>query len=306
MAGYRGSVISIRDFDRSQILEVLRVASQMEAEDRFGLLRGKILGTMFMEPSTRTRLSFAAAMMKLGGQVLDFGDPQFSSVKKGESLSDSIRIVAGYCDVIVLRHAWEGAARLAAGIAGRPVINAGDGANQHPTQTFLDLYTIQKVRGSIDGLTIGFLGDLKYGRTVHSLSGALARFKCRQAFISPPSLAVPGELLHELDEAGMQYEQSSDLAQLLPMLDILYCTRIQQERFADRMEYERVKGAYRVDVDLLRRCGARETLRIMHPLPRVDELSPDVDDTPFAVYFQQARNGVPIRQAVLAMVLGKA
>jgi len=306
MWGYNGSVTSIRDFDRDGIMLVLSCAARMEAEDRYGLLSGKVLGTMFLEPSTRTRLSFAAAMMKLGGQVLDFGVSEQSSFKKGESLSDAIRIVAGYCDVIALRHPWEGAARLAAEIAGRPVINAGDGANQHPTQTFLDLYTVQKVKGKIDGLTVGFVGDLKYGRTVHSLVTALARFDCRQLFVSPPTLAVPRDLLQELDRAGVEYEQSQDLRKVLPSLDILYCTRIQQERFADIVEYERVKGAYRVNRALLAEAGAKEALRIMHPLPRVDELSPDLDDTPHAVYFEQARNGVPVRQALLAMVLGKA
>ena len=306
MFGYKGSVISIRHFDREQIDHVLDVAATMEADDCFGLLAGKALGIMFLEPSTRTRLSFASAMVKLGGQVLDFGDPEHSSFKKGESLSDAIRIVGGYCDVLALRHPWEGAARLAAEISGVPVINAGDGANQHPTQTFLDLYTILKVRGTIDGLTVGFVGDLKYGRTVHSLSSALARFECGQKFVAPPGLQAPAGLLHELDDAGVEYAQSDNLLEALPGLDILYCTRIQEERFADRIEYERVKGAYRVDAALLARAGAGEDLRIMHPLPRVDELSTDLDGTPHAVYFEQARNGVPIRQALLAMVLGKA
>jgi len=306
MADRLGSVISIRDFDRDEILRVLSVARQMEDGDHYGLLAGNVLGIMFLEPSTRTRLSFASAMLRLGGQVLDFGDPEHSSFKKGESLSDAIRIVAGYCDVIALRHPWEGAARLASEMSGLPVINGGDGANQHPTQTFLDLYTIQKVRGQIDGLTVGFVGDLKYGRTVHSLATALSRFECRQVFVSPPALAVPADLLAELDVAGVQYEQSEDLPALLPALDILYCTRIQQERFADSMEYQRVKGAYRIGRALLERCGVKDELRIMHPLPRVDELSPDVDETPYAVYFEQARNGVPVRQALLAMVLGKA
>ncbi len=299
------SVISIRDFDRESILHVLSVAARLESEDHSNLLRGRLLVTMFLEPSTRTRLSFASAMMRLGGQVLDFGEAEHSSFKKGESLSDAIRVVAGYCDVIALRHPWEGAARLAARIAGRPVINAGDGANQHPTQTFLDLYTIQKVWGSIEGLTVGFVGDLKYGRTVHSLVTALTRFDCRQVFVSPPTLTVPPGLLRELDEAGVEYRQSEELAGVLSELDILYCTRIQRERFADSLEYERVKGAYRLDPGLLNRAGAKETLRILHPLPRVDELSPELDDTPYAVYFEQARNGVPVRQALLALVLGK-
>ena len=306
MFGYNGSVISIGDFDREQILRVLTTAAQMEAEDRFGLLQGKVLSTMFLEPSTRTKQSFAAAMYRLGGQVLDFGDPERSSFKKGESLSDALRIVAGYCDVIALRHAWEGAARLAADITGLPVINAGDGAHQHPTQTFLDLYTIQKLRGGIDGLTIGFAGDLKYGRTVHSLMAALSRFDCRQLFASPPGLEPPADLMAELEEAGADYEDSSDLADVLAAADILYCTRIQEERFADRVEYERVRGAYRIDRALLEKCGVKDDLRIMHPLPRLDELSADLDDTPYAVYFEQARNGVPVRQALLAMVLEKA
>ncbi|MFW6189787.1 MAG: aspartate carbamoyltransferase [Planctomycetota bacterium] len=306
MFGYNGSVISIREFDREAILRVLRVAEEMEKQDNFGLLEGRILGTMFLEPSTRTRLSFVSAMMRLGGQVLDLGDPERTSFKKGESLSDAVRIVAGYCDVIALRHPWEGAARLAAQIAGSPIINAGDGANQHPTQTFLDLYTIQKVRGGIDDLAVGFVGDLKYGRTVHSLATALSRFDVRQVFISPASLSVPTGVIQELESAEVELQQTEDIRQVLPELDILYCTRLQRERFADSMEYERVKGAYRVDPELLEECGVGPDLRIMHPLPRVDELSPELDDTPYAVYFEQARNGVPIRQALLALVLGKA
>ncbi len=306
MLGEGDSVISIHDFGRDDILHVLSVAEGMESEDRFGLLQGRVLATMFLEPSTRTRLSFASAMLRLGGHVLDFGEPEQSSFKKGESLSDAIRMVAGYCDVIALRHPWEGAARLAARIAGRPVINGGDGANQHPSQTFLDLYTIRKVCGTIDGLSVGFVGDLKYGRTVHSLVTALSRFDSKLAFISPPDLAVPPGVLRELDAVGVDYEQHEGLRDVLPRLDVLYCTRIQQERFADSMEYERVKGVYRVGLDLLREAGARDSLRIMHPLPRVDELAPDLDDTPYAVYFEQARNGIPVRQALLALVLGKA
>ncbi|MCD6415869.1 MAG: aspartate carbamoyltransferase [Planctomycetes bacterium] len=299
------SVISIRDFDSEEIQQVLSVAARMEREDNRDLMRGKILATMFLEASTRTKLSFMSAMLRLGGEVLDFGDTEHSSFKKGESLSDAIRIVSGYCDVIAMRHPWEGAARLAAQIAGLPVINAGDGANQHPTQTFLDLYTIQKVRGRIDGLSVGFVGDLKYGRTVHSLATALSRFDCRQIFVSPPTLRIPAGLLRELEEAGVRYEVSEDLVSAISKLDILYCTRIQRERFADSLEYERTKGAYRLDLALLERGGARDELRIMHPLPRVGELSTDLDDTPYAVYFQQARNGVPVRQALLSLVLGK-
>ncbi len=306
MFGLNGSVISIRDFDRDQMLTILDTAARMEAEDHFGLLQGRILSTMFLEPSTRTKQSFTCAMQRLGGQVLDFGDPAHSSLKKGETLRDSLQIVAGYCDVIALRHPKEGAARLAAEITSLPIINAGDGANQHPTQTFLDLYTIRKVCGKIDGLTIGFAGDLKYGRTVHSLMTALSYFDCKQVLTSPPGLEAPADLIDELDRAAVTCESYDDLRDALPTLDVLYCTRIQAERFADSVEYERARGAYHVDRALLAECGVREDLRIMHPLPRVGELSPDLDDTPHAVYFEQARNGVPVRQALLALVLGKA
>ena len=305
MDHFKDSVVSVRDFDRSEILQILDVAAQMEGEDHFGLMEGHVLGLLFLEPSTRTKLSFASAMMKLGGKVLDFGDPERSSLKKGESLADTVRILAGYCDIMTIRHPWEGAARLAAQIAGVPVINGGDGANQHPTQTFLDLYTIQKVSGGLDELNVGYLGDLKYSRTVHSLAVALDDFDCKQYFISPESLSVPRQLLDELDERRVEYEEHEHPEAVLSELDILYCTRIQEERFADRVEYEKVKGVYRTNRDLLERCGVKDSLRIMHPLPRVDELSPDLDDTPYAVYFQQARNGVPVRQALVAMLLGK-
>jgi aspartate carbamoyltransferase catalytic subunit len=260
---------------------------------------------MFLEPSTRTKLSFSSAMMRLGGEVLDFGDPEHTSLKKGETLDDTLRMVAGYSDIIALRHPWEGAARLAAEVTGVPIINAGDGANQHPTQTFLDLYTIRKECGQVDGLTVGFVGDLKYGRTVHSLSTALTRFDCREVFVAPQGLEAPSDLLEELDEAGTDYECRAELTGVLPELDVLYCTRLQAERFPDDVEYERVKGAFRIDRALLEEAGVKDALRIMHPLPRVDELARDVDETPYAVYFEQARNGVPIRQALLAMVLGK-
>jgi len=300
------SVISIRDFDRQGIEGVLEVAAQMEERPHPRLLDGCVLGLMFIEPSTRTRLSFASAMLRLGGQVLDFGDPERSSFKKGESLADAVRMVSGYCDVIVIRHPWEGAARMTTEISGLPVINAGDGSNQHPTQTFLDLYTIQKTHGGMDGLSVGFVGDLRYSRTVHSLAGALAHFDCRQYFISPEVLRVPSHVLEELAEREVRCEEFRDLPDILAQLDVLYCTRIQEERFADRLEYEQVKSSYRVDRALLEQCRVKDSLRIMHPLPRVDELSEDVDSTPHAVYFQQARNGIPVRQALLAMVLGKA
>ncbi|MFP4176206.1 MAG: aspartate carbamoyltransferase [Planctomycetota bacterium] len=299
------NVISMRDFEREGILHVLQHAAEMEEEHSIDLLQGHVLGIMFAEPSTRTRLSFASAMMKLGGQVLDFGAPERSSFQKGESLADTIRTIAGYCDVMTIRHSWEGAARRAAEISDLPVINAGDGANQHPTQTFLDLYTIQKECNGIDDLTVGFVGDLRFSRTVHSLAEALSHFEGEQVFIAPETLHLPSHVSEQLDEKGVRWREYDVLDRVLPDLDVLYCTRIQEERFADRMEYEQVKSSYQVNSDLLQRCGARDNLKIMHPLPRVDELARDVDDTQYAVYFQQAHNGIPVRQALLAMVLGK-
>jgi aspartate carbamoyltransferase catalytic subunit len=207
--------------------------------------------------------------------------------------------------VLTIRHSWEGAARRAAEIASVPVINAGDGANQHPTQTFLDLYTIQTTCDRIDGLEIGFVGDLRFSRTVHSLAEALSHFEAGQHFISPATLHLPSHVGERLEERGVECKEYDELSEILQHLDVLYCTRIQEERFADRMEYEQVKSSYRVDRELLRECGAREELKIMHPLPRVDELSEDLDDTPHAVYFQQAHNGIPVRQALLSMVLGR-
>ncbi len=299
------NIISIRDFDRDGLLAVLERARFLEDEPQAGLLRDYVLGVMFIEPSTRTRLSFASAMVRLGGAVLDFGNPARSSLEKGESLADTVRTFAAYCDVLALRHPWEGVARHAAEIAGIPVINGGDGSNQHPTQTFLDLYTIQKTCGGIDGLKVGFIGDLRYSRTVHSLAEALACFGCELCFISPEVLKTPGHLLDELDDRGVRYEQCDRPDDVLGELDVLYCTRIQEERFADRLEYEQVKSCYRINRELLKDSGVKAGLKIMHPLPRLDELSRDVDSTDHAVYFDQAKNGIPVRQALLAMVLGK-
>lgn len=299
------NVISMRDFEREGILHVLEHAEEMEEAPPADLLKGHVLAIMFAEPSTRTRLSFASAMMKLGGQVLDFGAVERSSFQKGETLTDTIRTMAGYCDVLAIRHPLEGAARRAAEISDLPVINAGDGANQHPTQTFLDLYTIRKECRGIDGLNIGFVGDLRFSRTVHSLAEALSHFEGRQFFISPETLHLPPHVMEQLDEKGVRWEEHEELTEIMSDLDVLYCTRIQEERFADRLEYEQVKSSYQVNQELLERCGAKDHLKIMHPLPRVDELSPDLDETPHAVYFQQAHNGIPVRQALLAMVLGK-
>ncbi|MBM4078104.1 MAG: aspartate carbamoyltransferase [Planctomycetes bacterium] len=303
MSGFaQRDIISIRDFQKDELLHVLAVAAEMEKSPCPGLLAGKLLATLFFEPSTRTRLSFESAMKRLGGQVIGFADASTTSTAKGESLSDSVRIIEAYCDIIVVRHPLEGAARLAADAANVPVINAGDGTNQHPTQTFLDLFTIQKTKGKLEGLTVGFLGDLKYGRTVHSLAHALAFFQTEMYFISPPQLRMPAHLLEELKESGVTCHQVESLEKVGDKLDVLYCTRIQKERFGDPVEYEKVRGAYRLQPDMLARV--KPDLKILHPLPRVDELDPSLDSSDNAVYFQQARNGIPVRQALLALVLG--
>ncbi|PIY59950.1 aspartate carbamoyltransferase, partial [Candidatus Woesearchaeota archaeon CG_4_10_14_0_8_um_filter_47_5] len=288
-----------------EIIDVLEKAKKMEAmpeEKKMKLLSGKVLATLFFEPSTRTRLSFEAAMSRLGGKVIGFADPKVSSTQKGETMADTIKTVERYCDVIVMRHPLEGTARLAAEVAKIPIINAGDGANQHPTQTFLDLYTIKKAKGKIDGLKIGFLGDLKFGRTVHSLALALSHFEVELYFISPRSLAMPKTFLDEISEKGIVFHETADLVGTIPKLDILYNTRIQKERFHDLAEYEKAKGVYKLDRKMM--AGAPESLKIMHPLPRVDEMSSDLDDTPYAIYFEQVTNGIPIRQTLLCNVLG--
>ncbi|HHT9129500.1 MAG TPA: aspartate carbamoyltransferase [Candidatus Brocadiaceae bacterium] len=298
-------IISIRHFNKEELLHILALAKKMEQIDNTDMLKGKVLGSLFFEPSTRTRLSFESAMKRLGGMVIGFAEPGVTSTAKGESLSDSVRIIEGYCDIIILRHYLEGSAQLAADVVDIPVINAGDGANQHPTQTFLDLYTIQKTKGTLEGLTIGFLGDLKYGRTVHSLAYALAYFGAEMYFISPNSLRMPGDCIDELKDRKVKCHENESLAGISKKLDVLYCTRIQKERFADPVEFEKVRGTYRLSKSVLEEIGIKNDLKILHPLPRVDEMDESLDTTDFAVYFNQARNGVPVRKALLASVLGK-
>ena len=307
MANWKNrDIISISDFTKEEIRQVLDTALKMEVETQnfASLLKGKVLATLFFEPSTRTRLSFESAMTRLGGSVISFAEPGSTSVIKGESLSDSVRIVEGYCDVIVIRHFLEGSARLTADRVNVPVINAGDGANQHPTQTFLDLYTIQKTKGTLEGLSIGFLGDLKYGRTVHSLSNALSHFAPEMYFISPPSLRMPRHFMEELKRKGIQCYEQESLSGIGERLDVLYCTRIQKERFVDPVEYEKVRGAYRLSKAVIEGLKVKKDLKILHPLPRVDEMDESLDTTEYAVYFQQAHNGIPVREALLAIVLG--
>ncbi|MBI2577035.1 aspartate carbamoyltransferase [Candidatus Woesearchaeota archaeon] len=297
-------VISINDFSKEELLHVLSVAKKLESNPQPSLLKGKILASLFFEPSTRTRLSFASAMKRVGGDVIGFSQAETTSVKKGETLWDTIKMIEHYSDVIVIRHSVEGAARLSAEAASIPVINAGDGANQHPTQTLLDLYTILKEKGKLDNLTIGFLGDLKYGRTVHSLAIALSHFKTSIYFIAPEALRMPSYYIQELKKRKIPCRETSDLDSVAKQLDILYVTRIQEERFPDPLEYQKFKAGYRIDRSLLK--ISKPGIRIMHPLPRVGEIDPALDETPNAVYFRQAANGIPIRQAILALVLGKA
>ena len=307
MASWKGrDVLSIAEFSRSDIEAVLRAARKMvpiaKGEATSTALAGKILGTLFFEPSTRTRLSFESAMHRLGGRVIGFASGEGTSVQKGETLADTVRMAEAYSDVLVLRHPNEGAARLAAEFSVKPVINAGDGAGQHPTQTLLDLYTIWDARGSVDGTRIALVGDLKYGRTVHSLLTALASFDVELTLVSPPSLEMPSEVLAHAKEAGIPIATTHRLEEVVPKVDVLYVTRIQKERFPDPQEYAKVAGSYRVDPEILRE--AKKDLIVLHPLPRVTEIDPAVDATPHARYFEQAFNGVPVRMALLDLILG--
>lgn len=298
MAG--SDILSIRQFAPDELRTLLDLVERFE-NVREPLLRGKVLAALFFEPSTRTRLSFESAMTRLGGGVVGFADAQVTSVTKGESLADTIRMAECYCDVIVMRHPREGAARVAAEVTGRPVINGGDGSNQHPTQTLLDLYTIRRRCGRVTGLRIGFLGDLKYGRAAHSLIEAAGDLGNDLVLISPPSLELPAQRRDELTEHGVRFEETGDLDASIGALDVLYVTRIQQERFGDPLEYERVRGVYQVDQDTVAR--GRPSLVVMHPLPRVNEIHPSVDAMPQAAYFEQARNGVTVRKALLSILL---
>ncbi|WP_435194249.1 aspartate carbamoyltransferase [Natronomonas sp. EA1] len=295
-------VISAKGLSRGDIEAVLDRAAEIDADPgAFGdRLAGRLLGLCFFEPSTRTKMSFDTAAKRLGGDTIDMGSVESSSVKKGESLADTVRVIEGYADALVLRHPSEGAAKLASEFVDVPVINAGDGAGQHPTQTLLDLYTMRESSG-LDDITVGIMGDLKYGRTVHSLAAALTNFDVQQHFISPESLRLPTNVRYDLHEAGANVREHRDLVDVLPALDVLYVTRIQRERFPDENEYRKVAGEYRIDAEMLE--AAKDDLTVMHPLPRVDEIAPDVDDTDYAHYFEQAHNGVPVRMALLDSML---
>jgi len=296
-------IISIRDFTRSDIEYVLDTTRLMEPLTNGGskMLEGKVMAALFFEPSTRTRMSFESAMNKLGGGCISISEARTSSVEKGESLADTIRTIENYCDIIVLRHPQDGSARMAAEIASIPVISGGSGGEEHPTQALLDLYTIKREVGKIDGLSIALLGDLRYGRTVHSLAYGLAQYDTKLYFVSPESLRVRREVLEDVSSKVDVYEKR-DVREVILDVDVLYVTRIQRERIADPEEYERVKNAYGITLDILR--NAKKNLIVMHPLPRVDEISPDVDQTPHAKYFKQMWYGLVVRMALLSLVLG--
>lgn len=299
---YGRDIVSISDLSKSDLEFIIERAAALKASGPKPLLQDRLIASCFFEASTRTRLSFETAVQRLGGTLIGFSDSGHTSAKKGETLSDSIRMIASYADAIIMRHPQEGAARLAAEVAGIPVINGGDGANQHPTQTLLDLFSIAECQGRLEGLAVALVGDLKYGRTVHSLAQALGHFNPRFYFVSPEALAMPGYIEDSLKEAGIQFEYVEQLEDVIPMVDVLYMTRVQKERF-DPTEYMHIASQFILRADMLRQ--ARPHMRVMHPLPRVDEIHPAVDRTPHAYYFQQAENGVYARQALLSLVMNE-
>lgn len=297
------SIVTIADYPCETIQYLLDMAAQFEQHPNRQLLRGKVVATLFFEPSTRTRLSFETAANRLGARVIGFTDPKVTSSSKGETLKDTIKMVSNYADVIIMRHSLEGAALYASEVTDVPIINAGDGSNLHPSQTMLDLYSILKTQGRLDHLNIYMVGDLKYGRTVHSLLKSMAKYAPKFCFIAPKELAMPDEYLLFCRENNVDYRQQTEFTEdTIADADILYMTRVQRERFTDLMEYERVKDAYILRADMLSKC--RPNMKILHPLPRVNEIAYDVDDSAHAYYFQQARNGLYARQALICHTLG--
>jgi aspartate carbamoyltransferase catalytic subunit len=307
---YGKDIISVKQFGRDDLEYVFGVAHEMrgmvERVGTFDLLKGKILANLFYEPSTRTSSSFTAAMERLGGSVIPINEVKYSSVTKGESLTDTIRTLECYADVIVLRHPETGSAAIAARAARKPVINAGDGVGEHPTQALLDTFTIfeELGAGQIDGMTVTMLGDLKYGRTVHSLARLLSLFKVKVNYVSPEILRMPREVMDEVAGKGIPQAEFDSLEKVLPETDVLYVTRVQKERFEDPADYEKVRGAYVIDPGIMK--AAKQEMIVMHPLPRVGEISVDFDDDPRAAYFRQMEYGLFVRMALLGMVLGKA
>ena len=308
MADLKGKdILDGAQFTRDEIERIMAVAEdfrqQLERRPGLDLMRGYVLATLFFEPSTRTRLSFETAMQRLGGGVVGFSSAESSSTSKGETLADTIRTVDQYADIIAMRHPQIGSAREAAGVAQAPVLNGGDGAGQHPTQALLDLYTIQRECGKVDGATIVLCGDLKNGRTVHAGVELYKHYHCKLVMVAPDQLKMPAEIVARLRSQGVTVEETPDLEKALAKADVLYMTRIQKERFADPAEYERLKGSYILTRDMIERVQPK--LIVLHPLPRVNEITTDVDSLPSAAYFRQVKNGVYIRMALIALVMGK-
>ncbi|MDX2413715.1 MAG: aspartate carbamoyltransferase [Bacteroidales bacterium] len=296
------SLVSIDDFTTDEIMKILDLAAEFELNPSQQLLQDKVIASLFFEPSTRTRLSFESAISRLGGKIIGFTDSSSSSVSKGETLNDTIKTVSNYSDLIVMRHPIEGSARYASEVAGIPVVNAGDGANQHPTQTLLDMYSIRKTQGTLDNLNIFLVGDLKYGRTVHSLVMAMSRWNTTFNFVAPKELQIPDEYKLYLDNLGLKYYEHTDFTEIISRADIIYMTRVQRERFSDPIEYEKVKNVYVLQNSMLE--NTKDNMRVLHPLPRVNEIDQDVDSNAKAYYFEQALNGVFTRQAILCSLLG--
>jgi aspartate carbamoyltransferase catalytic subunit len=298
------SLISIHDYSKENYLKIIELAEVYEKNPQQyqNLLSGNVIATLFFEPSTRTRLSFESAVQRMGGRIIGFSDPGSTSVQKGESLKDTILTVAQYSDLIVMRHPVEGSARWASEVSPVPIVNAGDGANQHPTQCLLDLFTIKQTQKKLTDLTITFVGDLKYGRTVHSLIQAMSYFNPTFHFVSPETLQLPGEYKLLLKERNISYSEHKEMTDTLKVSDIIYVTRVQRERFSDPIEYEKVKNSFVLEASMLE--GTKSNLKILHPLPRVNEISTDVDSSEKAYYFQQALNGVYTRMAIISLILG--
>ncbi len=296
------NLISISDYSKEEYMHILKLAADFERHPVQNIAEGKVVATLFFEPSTRTRLSFESAACRMGAKVIGFSDASNSSTAKGESLADTIRTVSCYADIIVMRHPLEGAARVASEVATVPVINAGDGANQHPTQCMLDLYSILTTQGTLDNLDIALVGDLKYGRTVHSLVEAMCNFNTTFHLVSPESLKLPSIVKMHIKKHNLNYYQYSEIPEAINKVDILYVTRVQRERFLDIQDYEKVKNSYVLDRSML--TNVKSNMKILHPLPRVNEIATNVDSTEQAYYFQQAQNGVYVRQALIAAILG--
>ena len=296
------SLISIYDYTPEEICHILDIAEDFEKNRLQNLLNGRVIASLFFEPSTRTRLSFETAIQLLGGNVIGFSSTAGTSLQKGESLKDTIMMVASYADLIVMRNPVDGSARYASEVSNVPIINAGDGSNQHPTQCLLDLYSIRKTQGTLENLEITMVGDLKYGRTVHSLVQAMCNFNAKFNFVSPVELKMPSTVIQYIKNAGLEYHEYTELEEVIPHSDIIYMTRVQRERFPDPLEYEKVKNSYILRNEML--DNSKPNCRILHPLPRVNEIHTDVDPNPKAYYFQQAQNGLYVRQALIAAILG--